>query len=256
MVTFVRNFAPWNISIATAEYMDDVDATLWHLAGSAAMLIALMLVLSLAIAWGVSRGIVRPLAALKRYMALLSEGRIDAPVVETARADEIGDMARSVQVFRDNAIAMQRLQGEQEALKRDSEAERKRALGGLAGTFESKVRGIVEAVLAAANEMQASERGLAASAEGTRRQTQAVASGASEATSNVETVAAAAEELAASIGEIGRQVTQAAGTRQNRPPRRASAPTPASRASPRRRRRSARWWSSSTTSPARPISWP
>ena len=114
-VTFVRKFAPWNISIATAEYMDDVDATLWHLAGSAAMLIALMLVLSLAIAWGVSRGIVRPLAALKRYMALLSEGRIDAPVVETARADEIGDMARAVEVFRDKAIAKQRLQAAQEA---------------------------------------------------------------------------------------------------------------------------------------------
>ena len=211
-VTFVRGFAPWNISIAAAEYMDDVDATVWHLANSAAMLIGLMLVLSLALAWGVSRGIVRPLAALKDYMALLSEGRIDAPVVEAGRADEIGAMARSVQVFRDNAIAMQRLQAEQETMKREGEAERKRALGELARTFESRIRGIVEAVLAAAGDMQRSARGLAGAADGTRRQTLAVASGATEATSNVETVAAAAEELAASIGEIGRQMAQAAAT--------------------------------------------
>jgi methyl-accepting chemotaxis protein len=210
--TFVRRFAPWNVSIATAEYMDDVDAMVWRLAGSAAMLIGLMLALSLAIAWWVSRGIVRPLAALKRYMALLSEGKIDDAVVETGRGDEIGDMARSVQVFRDNAIAMQRLEGEQETLKREAEAEKKRALTALARTFELKVRGIVDAVLADAGSMQQSARGLAAAAEGTRRQTRAVASGAAEATSNVETVAAAAEELAASIGEIGRQVTQAANT--------------------------------------------
>jgi methyl-accepting chemotaxis protein len=211
-ITFVRKFAPWNLSIGTAEYMDDIDAAVWHMAGSAAMLIGLLLVLSLAVAWGVSRGIVRPLAALKQYMALLSEGKIDAPVVGTARADEIGEMARSVQVFRDNAIAMQRLQGEQETVKRDGEVEKKRALTALARTFELKIRGIVEAVLAAAGEMQQSARGLAASADGTRQQTLAVASGANQATSNVETVAAAAEELTASIGEIGRQVTQAAGT--------------------------------------------
>jgi methyl-accepting chemotaxis protein len=210
--TFVRKFAPWNLSIATAEYVDDVDATLWHLAGSAAMLIGLLLVLSLVIAWGVSRGIVRPLGALKHYMALLSEGKTDAALVGTGRGDEIGDMARSVQVFRDNALAMQRLQTEQETLKRDAEIEKKRALTGLGRTFEIKVRGIVEAVLAAAGTMQQSARGLAASAETTGRQTQAVAAGAAEATSNVETVAAAAEELTASIGEIGRQVTQAAST--------------------------------------------
>lgn len=58
--------------------------------------------------------------------------------------------------------------------------------------------------------MQQAGRSFTATADGTRKKSLAVASGASEATSNVQTVAAAAEELSASITEIGRQVVRAA----------------------------------------------
>ncbi|NVO14183.1 MAG: cache domain-containing protein [Rhodoplanes sp.] len=211
-VAYVRGFTPWNMMIAAAVYTDAIDTAFWDTARTAAMVIGVFMLVSIAIAWLVARSIVNPLSRLRTRMAALSAGELDGAVADTHRHDEIGEMARTVQVFKDNAIAVQHLRAEQDTHKQETEAERKRALAGLATTFEAKVRGIVEAVLAAALAMQTTARSLASSAESTRQQACTVASGATQATANVETVAAAAEELAASIGEIGQQVARSATT--------------------------------------------
>jgi methyl-accepting chemotaxis protein len=179
---------------------------------TAAAMIGVLMLVSIGIAWAFARSIIKPLSTLRARMAALSAGELEAAVGGTDRADEIGEMARTVGVFKDNAFAMRHLQAQQETIKRESEAEKKHALTGLAATFESKVHHIVEAVRAATSAMQQTARSLSQTADGTRQQALAVASGAAEATSNVETVAAAAHQLAASIGEIGRQVTLSAST--------------------------------------------
>jgi methyl-accepting chemotaxis protein len=211
-ITFVKKFAPWNAFIATGVYTGDIAAeyrsVLARLAG-----VGLVIMLAVAaIAWLINRNIAVSLISLKAKMERLAQGDLSVELGETARGDEVGDMARAVRVFKDNAQSMQRLETERAEMKERAEAEKRQGLADLAASFEERVRSIVDAVSKAASEMLATARSLSSSAEGTRQQALAVASGATQATTNVQTVAAAAEELSSSIAEIGRQVVQAANT--------------------------------------------
>ena len=211
-LSYVRKFAPWNLYAGTGVWIDDIDAeyrsALLHLGYFGLGILALVG----AITWFVNRNITLSLGSLKDKMARLAKGDLSVSVTEAARADEVGDMAKTVQVFKENAAQMRRMETEQAEAKVKAEQEKRKALGDLAARFEERVRGIVDAVARAAEEMQATSQGLSTSAEGTRKQALAVASGAGQATTNVQTVASAAEELSSSISEIGRQVVQAAGT--------------------------------------------
>ncbi len=211
-LTYVIKFKPWNAVFGTGVWIDDIEAdyrdALMKLGGIGLIIMAAVA----AIAVAMNRNIAGGLARLKATMGRLAAGDLGVEITETGRGDEVGDMARTVHVFKENAAAMRRLEAEQAELKSAAEAEKRRALAELAARFEARVRGIVDAVSHASADMQAMAKGLSAAAEGTRQQVHAVASGASEATANVETVAVAAEELAASIGEIARQVAQAAAT--------------------------------------------
>ena len=211
-LTYVQKFKPWNAFFATGVWIDDIEAEyhamLWKLSLIGLSIMAVVAIIT----FGVNRNITGALGSLKEKMAKLAAGDLKVEIAEAARRDEVGDMARTVQVFKENAAQMHRLESEQAELKAQGEAEKRRALGELASRFEARVRGIVEAVSQAASEMQSTSDGLTASAEGTRQKALAVASGAGQATTNVQTVAAAAEQLSSSIAEIGRQVVQAAST--------------------------------------------
>ncbi|WP_158240827.1 HAMP domain-containing methyl-accepting chemotaxis protein [Telmatospirillum siberiense] len=167
-----------------------------------------------ALAWLIARGIIRPLVDMTGTMRRLSEGDKTVDVPALANRDEIGDMGRAVQVFKENAIRMAQLQAEQAEAEKRAETERRRALLGLADDFESQVKDVVRAVAAEANELQATASSLSATSEQASRQSTAVAAAAEQASANVQTVASAAEELAASIGEIGSQVSRSAAMSQ------------------------------------------
>jgi methyl-accepting chemotaxis protein len=185
------------------------DAAIGTLSHAHGLIVALGLVavaIGLALAFFISHGIVDPVRAMTQAMARLADGDKTITVPATHRADEIGAMAKAVNVFKDNAIRMDRLQSEQEENKHRAEAERKQMLVQLADRFEASVAGVVGHVSAAAQQMQGAAQGMSATAEQTSRQSTNVAAAAEQASANVETVAAAAEELTSSIGEISRQV--------------------------------------------------
>jgi methyl-accepting chemotaxis protein len=140
----------------------------------------------------------------------LANGKLDLEIGGTARKDEIGDMARAAQVFRDNAIRVATLQKEQEEAKARAAADRRQAMLDMADRFENAVMGLVKGVSAQATQMQAASQGMSAAAQQSQTQASSVATAAEQATANVETVAAAAEELSSSITEISRQVSEAA----------------------------------------------
>jgi methyl-accepting chemotaxis protein len=178
-----------------------------------AVLILLAGLLLTAVSYWIALGrIVNPITAITGAMGRLAAGDKSIEVAGIERKDEIGLMANAVQVFKDNAIAMERMQAEQEELKRQAELEKRRALRKLADDFEASVSHVVSAVSSAATEMQATAQSMSSTAEETSRQSLAVASAAEQASANVQTVASAADELSASIGEIGRQVSQASVT--------------------------------------------
>ncbi|WP_236025111.1 methyl-accepting chemotaxis protein [Arenibaculum pallidiluteum] len=161
-----------------------------------------------------ARGISVPVTGITDVMRRLAANDKAVEVPFRERGDEIGRMAAAVQVFKENAMEMERLQAEQEALKVRTEKERRAAMLKLAEDFEASVKGVVEIVASAATEMQGAATAMSGTAEEASRQAMAVASASEQASANVQTVATATEELAASIQEIGRQVsvsTQIAG---------------------------------------------
>jgi methyl-accepting chemotaxis protein len=148
----------------------------------------------------------RPLGAMAGRMERLAKGDLEIEIADTERKDEVGTLARSLQVFKDNAIEAKRLAEEQ---ARETEAKMRRAerVDALTKAFETKVGELVQSLSSAATEMEATAQSMSATAEQTNRQSVAVASASEQTSANVQTVATATEELAASIREIGGRVT-------------------------------------------------
>ncbi|MCW9033970.1 MAG: methyl-accepting chemotaxis protein [Alphaproteobacteria bacterium] len=159
------------------------------------------------IAWAVSGSVTKPLTRLKGVMDELSSGNGNVEVPDKDRGDEIGEMAQSVQVFKENAAKRLELEAEQEAEKnRVSERGKKRE--NLTEAFDKKVSVAVDTVASAVSQLKATADTMAVTADTTNQQASTVAGASEEATVNVQTVATAAEELANSISEISGQVAK------------------------------------------------
>ncbi|MEQ8348105.1 MAG: methyl-accepting chemotaxis protein [Sneathiellaceae bacterium] len=163
--------------------------------------------LGLVLAWSIGSGIARPIVGMTGVMRRLADGDRDVEVPSRKRQDEIGAMAAAVQVFKDNAIEMERL-GAERRLEEERKAARQQAVDASIAAFQDKVSGILGTLSAASTEMQHTAQSMSATAEETARQSNAAAASAEEASTGVQTVASASEELAASVHEIGRQVEE------------------------------------------------
>ena len=198
----------WQWAVGSGVYIDDVDAQFRARVLNVLEMAAAILVLLGVSSWWLARGLVKPVRALTGAMTRLAGGDTSAEVPATGRADEVGEMARAVSVFKDGMIEADRLRHEQEQQKASAAAGQKAALIRMADDFSASVGGIINTVASTATQMQDAAQSMSATAEEASRQAGAVAGAATRATSNVQTVAAAAEELSASISEIGRQVAQ------------------------------------------------
>ena len=158
--------------------------------------------------WIVRAGVTRPLSALGETMTKLAGGSLNVDVQGATRKDEIGEMARTVQVFKDNALEVERLKQEQQAAERRSQEEKRRNMNALADQFEGSVKVIVTTVSSSSRQLQGTAQSMSATAEQTNRQCMAVSAAAEQASVNVQTVASATEELSSSVGEISRQVSE------------------------------------------------
>ena len=154
-----------------------------------------------------ARGLAAPVAQSVARLRALAEGDTEAPIPGAGRKDEVGDIARTMTVFRENILREREAQA-QERLEAERKAERAQRLAELTRAFEDQTGAVVRTVATAATEMESTASGMAKGAEETQRQAASVAASAAQASANVQTVAAAAEELAASVGEISRQVAE------------------------------------------------
>jgi methyl-accepting chemotaxis protein len=172
----------------------------------------LLLFVGAALFSGVAAGFIvrmisRPVTALTRVMGTLAAGKTDMEVPGCEQRDELGEMARAVQVFREAMGEAARLQAEREA-NSERAVRRGQQLSELIGSFEEKVSKILGLVSAAGSEMQSAAASMTRVADGTTRQTDACANAAQQASSNVQAVAVATEQLSASVNEMSRQVAQ------------------------------------------------
>jgi methyl-accepting chemotaxis protein len=163
-----------------------------------------VLVLGLLIGNAVSGGVRSMNAAMRR----LADGDLDGAIEGRDRRDELGSMAMSLQVFKDNMIDARRMKLEQDGARARAETEKRAAMTRVADQFDNTVGAIVTSIAAAAGEMRNEANSLSAKAAESSRRSTAVAAASEEASTNVHTVASASEELSASVGEIARQMAE------------------------------------------------
>ncbi len=170
----------------------------------------LAILFGLIVAFLTARSIVGPLTSMTRAMGLLAGGDLAVEIPGRGKADEIGDMAKAIQVFKDNMIDTERLRAEQSEIEARQAESRKADMVRLADQFEQAVGEIVDTVSSASNELEASAGTLTATATRAQDLSTEVASASQEATANVQAVASATEELSSSVTEIARQVQESA----------------------------------------------
>jgi len=158
-------------------------------------------------AFFIVRMISRPVTSLTRVMGSLAAGRMDMEVPGCEQLDELGEMARAVQVFKEAMGNAARLQAEREA-NSERAVRRGQQLSELVRSFEEKVSKTLGLVSAAGSQMQTAAATMIKVADSTTRQTDSCANAAQRASSNVQAVAAATEQLSASVNEMSRQVAQ------------------------------------------------
>jgi methyl-accepting chemotaxis protein len=167
--------------------------------------------LGLAIAFLIARGIIRPLAGLTAGMKELAAGNFGVVLPGLDRTDEVGDMAQAVEGFKVKAEEKARAEAEEKIRQDEVVARQRKAdMHKLADGFEAAIGKIVETVSSASNELESSAGTLTSTAERAQELTTMVAAASEEASTNVQSVASATEEMASSVNEISRQVQDSA----------------------------------------------
>ena len=164
------------------------------------------------------------LRSMAGQMTQLASGEKDVAITGTERRDEIGEMARALEVFHRAGVRLERLSRERaeraraeldqqtrlQVQQEEARIERETMLRDIAGQFERTVGEVVTGVVAASSQLQSTSKLMAATAEDTSRRTGEVADAMEEANLGATAAASASDEFAMSIGEISRQAVSSA----------------------------------------------
>ena len=196
----------FDMFLGTGSYLEDINVKLKPIAWLLGIATLAIGVISGIIAWLIGRSISGPLNQLRARMEGLAKGELNSEIPGVGRGDEVGKMAATVQIFKDNALRMRELEKAEAETRERAAAERHSVMENLASDFERSVNGIVRSVSTAAAGMQTTAQSMTATASDASARAATVSAASQSASGNVGTVAAAAEELSSSVAEISRQV--------------------------------------------------
>ena len=185
-----------------AESLAGASRTMWLqavVAGAAAAIGAVL-------AFLIARGIVRPIAGMTAAMTRLAQGDNEIEVPSRSNTDEIGAMARAVEVFKQNAIENRSLTAAT-AWQQAARDRRQAAMDTHTQDFGTSVSGVMASLGQSAGKMQTAANEMSEAAKRTRDSSSGAVEGANASARDLNSVAVAAEQMAASISEINRQVT-------------------------------------------------
>ena len=154
-----------------------------------------------------SRMIATPIRKMTDAMGSLASGNLDIEILDMKRADEVGAMAKSLEVFRENARERARM-AEQEKVEAERQIERSKRMGVLAAGFDEKIQDVLTSVNKALDEVRSASETLSSHAVRANHDAQNVSEQAEESSTNLETVASATAQLSASISEISAQISR------------------------------------------------
>ncbi|MBE7200990.1 MAG: HAMP domain-containing protein, partial [Parafilimonas terrae] len=170
-------------------------------------LIALSVVASGLLAFLIARSIIKPIVGMTAAMTRLAAGDTKVVVPFPEARDEMGEMAKAVDIFRQNALVRAELEAAQ-AAEQELRQKRNERRDRLINAFQQKVARSLEIVTTAAAELDATARAMTRIADATNGQAVASSAAAEQTSANVQTVAAAAEEMVSSLQEVERQVVR------------------------------------------------
>ena len=156
-------------------------------------------------AW-VGNRIAKPIVALAHVTSDVAQGNFSVEVKGAERGDEIGELARSVEVLKQGQQDKLRLEEEQKKAADRAEVEKRASMQKLADGFERSVKTVVDSVTKSAQQLQTHAKSMSDVAENATQKIGDASGATDNASGSVDAVAAAAEELSASISEISRQV--------------------------------------------------
>lgn len=203
-----KHFGEHDVRRAMAE-INDYET---HRISLLLLISGLGLLAALAMAWiVVSRTMLRPLAALKTSVDRMAKGQLQSPVSETARGDEIGTIARSVENFRHALVQMRDIQAREHENDRQRIARAER-IQRATDRFDRAIRDCVANVHHSIGKVSEVAEALRALATSSTQESQTLAGSAQEAALNAQSIASAAEQLQASVNSIFQQIERSSVT--------------------------------------------
>jgi methyl-accepting chemotaxis protein len=190
------------VGIPTAQFDRVLSQALWAMAIAAA--IAALLVLGMTML--IVRRVTRPLKTVTEALTVLAEGRTDVEVRHSDRRDEIGAIARTIDVFKNNRLERRQLEAERISAEKLAVENRKAELNRFVEDFRAKVGGIIERVLNSSGQFERDAQKLTATAHSTAEMSGQSAGVSRQASEHVRNAATALNELSQSIVEISRRV--------------------------------------------------
>ncbi|RAU23074.1 methyl-accepting chemotaxis protein [Paramagnetospirillum kuznetsovii] len=188
------------IGLAAAIHAETERALYTYLVGTIVLLAA-----GIGIAWVIAADISGPLSKIIVSMDVLSKGDTSHEVEGADRHDEIGAMARAVEVFRTGLLRADQLTSQQK-VEQEAKDRRAKVIDGILGQFNFEVAEVLETMAASATELEATSQTMSATAEETSNQATVVAAAVEEMAVNMRTVAGAADHLSDSVEAINHRV--------------------------------------------------
>jgi methyl-accepting chemotaxis protein len=206
-LSYALGFDPWQWSIGTGIYIDDVDADYNRIALAYGALGLGILAVAVVLTYLIGRSIRGPLFLITERTSKLAEGDLANAIPFLEDKHEMGRLARALEVFKTNrrkADEMATMHRDEQAtkLRRQETAER------LIDGFRDRTARGIKAVMQAAERAQSLAGDLAEMAAQSRTRIDAVNQASNDTTGNVQKIAGAAEELSAAVGEVSKQANQ------------------------------------------------
>ena len=190
---------------------EELDAMLWQAIGAMAIAAGIAALLALVMTMALVRRVTKPLRAVAETLTVLADGRTDVEVRYADRHDEIGMIARTVGVFKNNLIERRQLEAERISAEKQAMEQRKAGLNQFVEDFRTKIGGIIERVLSSSGQFEKDARQLSVTAHSTAEMSGQSANASRQASEHVRNAAAASNELSQSIVEISRRVQESNG---------------------------------------------
>ena len=203
-------FADLRWGVVAMRDLDEVMAPVVTMGRNIALLAAGLLVAVGFVGYWLARTLTRPISKVVAQMGRLAEGDTNIDVQATERKDEIGQMTRSVLVFRDNMIELQETEAGREQQRAKAEQERRALMEDMAREFEASVAGIVKTVSHASSELHATANSLAAATEEMAYQSSAVVETSEKTARNVTDAANGSERVCTALEAMGSEVANSA----------------------------------------------